>query len=81
MTLPVSVSSPTRILVVDDHPIVRQGLDRLVAAESDLQVVAEAATARRRGSASLSNRAALCNTTEREISLRMNRSTVLCWMA
>ena len=40
-----------------------------------------AATARRRGSASLSNRAALCNTTEREISLRMNRSTVLCWMA
>ena len=45
MTLPVSVSSPTRILVVDDHPIVRQGLDRLVAAEPDLQVVAEAATA------------------------------------
>ena len=45
MTPPVSTASPIRILVVDDHPIVRQGLDRLVAAEPDLLIVAEAATA------------------------------------
>ena len=36
---------PTRILVVDDHPIVRQGLDRLIEAEPDLSIVAEASTA------------------------------------
>jgi len=35
----------TRILVVDDHPIVRQGLERLVEGEPDLEIVAEAATA------------------------------------
>ena len=38
MTPPVSTASPIRILVVDDHPIVRQGLDRLVAAEPDLLI-------------------------------------------
>ena len=35
----------TRILIVDDHPIVRQGLERLVEREPDLEIVAEAATA------------------------------------
>ena len=39
------VDSPTRILVVDDHPIVRQGLERLIEAEPDLAIAAEAATA------------------------------------
>ena len=34
-----------RLLIVDDHPIVRQGLERLVEREPDLEVVAEAATA------------------------------------
>jgi len=34
--------SKTRILVVDDHAIVRQGLKRLVEAECDLMVSAEA---------------------------------------
>ncbi|PAP76717.1 response regulator [Rubrivirga marina] len=43
-------SAPTngarvRILIVDDHPIVRQGLERLVEREPDLEIVAEAATA------------------------------------
>lgn len=33
----------TRILVADDHPIVRSGLRRLLDAEPDLEVVAEAA--------------------------------------
>ena len=40
-SLPVTA---TRILVVDDHPIIRQGLAHLVACEPDLEVVAEAAT-------------------------------------
>ncbi len=42
---PDPVPSPTRLLVVDDHSIVRQGLDRLFESESDLEVVAEAETA------------------------------------
>lgn len=33
---------PVRILIVDDHPIVRRGLARLIEAESDLLVCAEA---------------------------------------
>ncbi|MGB3541526.1 response regulator [Rubrivirga sp.] len=37
--------SPTKILVVDDHPIVRQGLDRLLESEPDLTVAWEASTA------------------------------------
>ncbi|MDT7855133.1 response regulator transcription factor [Rubrivirga sp. S365] len=37
--------APARILVVDDHPIVRWGLDKLFAAEDDLAVAGEAATA------------------------------------
>jgi DNA-binding NarL/FixJ family response regulator len=35
-------SSPIRILVVDDHPIVRQGLRSLLSGHSELQIVAEA---------------------------------------
>jgi DNA-binding NarL/FixJ family response regulator len=34
------------ILLIDDHPIVRQGLAQLINQESDLQVTSEAATAR-----------------------------------
>ena len=33
---------PVQILVVDDHPIIRQGLERLFSAEPDLVVAAEA---------------------------------------
>ena len=35
----------TRILIVDDHPIVRQGLERLIDAEPDLAIAGEVATA------------------------------------
>ena len=35
----------TRILVVDDHPVVRQGLTSLINSESDLVVCAEAENA------------------------------------
>src|SRR5688500_20331403 len=35
----------TRIVIADDHPIVRKGLCQIVEADPDLHVVAEAATA------------------------------------
>jgi DNA-binding NarL/FixJ family response regulator len=35
-----------RVLIVDDHPIVRQGLRRLIEAEPDLEVCGESETAR-----------------------------------
>jgi DNA-binding NarL/FixJ family response regulator len=39
-------SSSIRILVVDDHPIVRRGIAALIATESDMSLVGEAATGR-----------------------------------
>jgi len=36
----------SRVLLVDDHPIVRQGLKRLIGNESDLEVCGEAASVR-----------------------------------
>jgi DNA-binding NarL/FixJ family response regulator len=38
--------TPRRVLIVDDHPIVRQGLRRLIEQEDDLQVCGEAETVR-----------------------------------
>jgi DNA-binding NarL/FixJ family response regulator len=37
-------SSPIRILAVDDHPLVRQGIAGLVGVQPDMAMVAEAAT-------------------------------------
>ena len=39
-------SKPIRILAVDDHPILRQGIAGLIADESDMTLVAEAANGR-----------------------------------
>jgi DNA-binding NarL/FixJ family response regulator len=38
----VSDASPLRVLVVDDHPIVREGVRRILEAAPDMQVVGEA---------------------------------------
>lgn len=43
----VTSAAPTRILVVDDHPIVRLGIRQMVSAEHDLQICAEADSAQR----------------------------------
>jgi len=41
-----TVQARRRVLLVDDHPIVLQGLRRLIAGEGDLEVCAEAGTVR-----------------------------------
>jgi two-component system invasion response regulator UvrY len=35
-----------RVIVVDDHPVVRRGLKQIIDAEADMRVVAEADTAK-----------------------------------
>jgi DNA-binding NarL/FixJ family response regulator len=42
----MSPSVPIRILVVDDHPVVRQGIAVLVNSQSDMALVAEASNGR-----------------------------------
>ena len=37
---------PIRVLIVDDHPLLREGIADLIGAEPDMQMVAEAATGR-----------------------------------
>jgi DNA-binding NarL/FixJ family response regulator len=39
-------NSPIRILTVDDHPLIRNGIARLVAIQTDMTLVAEAANGR-----------------------------------
>lgn len=41
----VSVEQPKRIMLVDDHPLVRQGLATLIRAKAGLEVAAEAGNA------------------------------------
>ncbi len=38
------MTEPIRILIADDHPVVRGGLQGMLAGEADFEVIAEAAT-------------------------------------
>jgi DNA-binding NarL/FixJ family response regulator len=42
----VNTPSPIRVLAADDHPLLREGIAALVGTQSDMQLVAEAATGR-----------------------------------
>ena len=39
-------STPIRVLTVDDHPVVREGIAGLVGVQPDMTVIAEAANGR-----------------------------------
>jgi DNA-binding NarL/FixJ family response regulator/signal transduction histidine kinase len=43
---PQSRTSPIRLLIADDHALVREGLQTMLASESDLEIVGEAADGR-----------------------------------
>ena len=42
----MSTISPIRILAVDDHPVVREGIAGLVGVQTDMTMVAQAANGR-----------------------------------
>jgi DNA-binding NarL/FixJ family response regulator len=44
MTAEVSTPGPRRVLILDDHPVVRQGIKLMLSAEHDMTVVGEAQT-------------------------------------
>ncbi len=44
-SMPRSAAEPVRLLLVDDHPVVRKGLAQLIDGESDMAVCGEAETA------------------------------------
>ena len=40
----MTINGPIRILLADDHPLLRDGVAGLIADQSDMQLVAEAST-------------------------------------
>jgi DNA-binding NarL/FixJ family response regulator len=44
MSVEVSTAGPRRVLILDDHPVVRQGIRLMINAEHDMTIVGEAQT-------------------------------------
>ena len=44
--VPLARSKQIRVIIADDHPVVREGLGALVKSQKDMQVVSEAANGR-----------------------------------
>ena len=44
MTRPMSEQSPIRVLSVDDHPLLQEGLAAIINSQTDMRLVAHAAT-------------------------------------
>src|ERR1700759_4207453 len=40
--MPTAKKNKTRVLIVDDHPLLRKGVSQLINAERDMEVVGEA---------------------------------------
>ena len=50
----MTVPGKIRVLSVDDHPLLREGIAAVINSQSDMQIVAQARPAGRRSSASAS---------------------------
>jgi DNA-binding NarL/FixJ family response regulator len=46
LSVSATITTPIRVLAVDDHPLIREGIAALIAIQRDIQLVAEASSGR-----------------------------------